>query len=312
MAISLTLIATLLATSGSFYLDPPAGLKFVKTGNFDTRYETFGKALSQSGEPPVVLLHGAFESVTTFRPVAQQLATVTHVEAYDLSGYGFTNHVGPYTLDGLVTQLHQFLTARHLVHPVLVGHSLGAGVIAAFVLAYPNLAKAMVFVDGDGLAVRYPGSSLGNFIISPYKDALYRSFVTSSWVMRLIFNTACGSNCPPLSEADLANLEAPFRVRGAEQALLSYGKRSVVGVTEEQRSTLARLGTAALVIVGADDNTISVAGARATARAIGAPSPTVIAGHGHLALWSAPTAVAAPIKELLASLALPKATQRVH
>jgi pimeloyl-ACP methyl ester carboxylesterase len=151
---SLTLIAALLATDQTFYLPRPAGLSFVKTGAFNTRYQAFGPPMSQSKQPPVVLLHGAFESVATWEPVAIRLARFTHVEAIDLSGYGFTDRVGPYTLDGLIAQLHHFLHARHLVHPVLVGHSLGAGVIAGYVLKYPDDARAIVFVDGDGLAVK--------------------------------------------------------------------------------------------------------------------------------------------------------------
>jgi pimeloyl-ACP methyl ester carboxylesterase len=309
---SLTLISLLIATDPSFYLKRPLGLSMVKTGSFDTRYGSFGPALSETSVPPVVLLHGAFESVATWEKVAQRLAEVTHVEAYDLSGYGFTDQVGPFTLDGLVEQLHAFLIARHLIHPVLVGHSLGAGVIAGFVLRYPTLARAMVFVDGDGLAVNYPGSSLGGLLPDPYKTALYRSFVTNAWVMRSVFSSACGPNCPELSDQDLATLEAPFRLRGAEGALLSYGSRSVVGVTAAERNRLTPLHLPARVIVGAQDNVISLQAAKETAQVLGAPSPTVIAGQGHLALWSAPAAVAMPIEELLASLTPAKVGQGGH
>ena len=309
---SLTLISTLIATSPSFFLERPAGLSFVKTGSFETRYESYGPRLAETSNPPVVLLHGAFESVGTWKPVATQLASVAHVEAYDLAGYGFTDHFGPFTLDGLVTQLHAFLTARHLSHPVLVGHSLGAGVIAGFALRYPTAARAIVFVDGDGLAVNYPGSSLGGLLPDPFKTALYRSFVSNNWVMRQVFASACGPHCPKLSDRDLANLEAPFRQRGAEQALLSYGQRSVVGVTVAERNRIKSLHLEALVIVGAQDSVISLRAADETAQALGAPSPTVIAGHGHLALWSAPASVAMPIEELLASLAVSKVKESSH
>ena len=301
--LSLTLISSLIATSGSFDEQRPSGLTMVKTGNFATRFQSFGPSVADSGRPPVVLLHGAFESVATWKGVATQLAKTTHVEAYDLAGYGFTDHVGPYNLSALVAQLHAFVIARHLEHPVLVGLSLGAGVIAAFVLKYPTLPSAMVFVDGDGLAVNYPGSSLGGLFPDPYKTALYRSVVKNGWIMRGIFSAACGPHCRRLSDKDLADLEAPFRQRGAQQALMDYSKHSVVGVTWKQRSRLASLSLPARIIVGEQDTVVSVSQASATARAVGAPPATVIAGPGHLALWSAPAAVAAPIEELVASLA---------
>jgi pimeloyl-ACP methyl ester carboxylesterase len=302
----------MIAASPTFFREVPRGLTFVQTGSFNTRFVAFDDGAQTRHLPPVVLIHGAFESVETWKPVAKLLARRTHVEAYDLSGYGYTNRVGPYTLAGLVNQLHEFLNARHLEHPVLVGHSLGAGVIARFVLRFPKVASAIVFVDGDGLAVSYPGSGLGDWFPEPYRTAFYRSFVTNSWLMRGIFAGACGPHCPPLSDAQLADLERPFRLHGAEAALFAYGKRRVVGVTEAERERIRGLGINALVIAGAADTVVPPGAARETAAALGAPAPVLIAQRGHLALWSAPRAVAMSIEEFVARLGTGKVGQRSH
>jgi pimeloyl-ACP methyl ester carboxylesterase len=49
--------------------------------------------------------------------------------------------------------LRGFEHRLHLAHPVLVGHSLGAGVAAAAGLARPHDVSGVVLLDGDALAL---------------------------------------------------------------------------------------------------------------------------------------------------------------
>jgi len=295
-------LASVTAATGAYVVatDTPApvpsGLTFVRTGDLMTRYQAWGAPSSH----PVVLVHGALESVATWRPVARLLAPTTHVEAYDLVGYGYTDHVGPYTTDSLAAQLAAFLDARHLVHPVLVGHSLGAGVIARFVLDHPGRAAGVVFVDGDGLSVTFPGTWVPGALPEPFRTAAYRAVVRNRGLLSTIFGLACGPNCPTLTPAQLTDVQRPLLVAGAEQALLAYTSRPVVGVTARELARVASPTLPAAVVFGAEDNE-NVANAPAlTAARIGAPAPVVIAGCGHLSLWSHPSAVAAVIEGLLA------------
>ncbi|MEI8126684.1 MAG: alpha/beta hydrolase [Actinomycetota bacterium] len=269
----------------------PAGLHFVSTGAFETRFQTWGKGSSQ----PIVLLHGAFESVATWVPIAERLARNFHVEAYDLKGYGYTNHVGPYSLRALAQQLSDFISVRRLHSPVLVGHSLGAGVLAQFVLDHPHVASGIIFLDGDGLSASIPGNFFTELVPEPFRTALYRMAVRSRWFVSSVWNMACGDPCPPLRASDLAEVMAPFSVAGAESALEDYGRHAIVGVSVSQRDTLARWKIPSLVISGANDVELSNAAARETARAIGAPAPIFIPHSGHLALWSRPQLVAQAI-----------------
>jgi len=277
----------------------PSGLTFVRTGPMMTRYQAWGAPSSH----PVVLVHGAFESVATWRPVARLLSPVAHVEAYDLEGYGYTEHVGPYTTASLAAQLAAFLDARHLVHPVLVGHSLGAGVIARFVLDHPGRAAGVVFVDGDGLSVTFPGTWVPNALPEPFRTAAYRAVVRNRALLSTIFGLACGPNCPTLTPAQLTDVQRPLLVAGAEQALLAYVSRPVVGVTEGELIHVASPSLAAAVVFGAEDNENAPGAPTATAARIGAPPPVVIPGCGHLSLWSHPGAVAAVVTGLLARVA---------
>ena len=195
----------------------PAGLTYVSTDGYATRYQAWGPASAR----PVVLVHGAFESVATWVPVATRLARTVHVEAYDLEGYGYTEHVGPYTTEAMARQLAGFLAARHLEHTVLVGHSLGAGVIARFVLDHPGQAAGVVFLDGDGLSASYPGSSVPGLVPQPFRTALYRGAVRNRSLVSTVFGLACGPGCPTLTSRQLTAVQGPLLVAGAELMLIT-------------------------------------------------------------------------------------------
>jgi len=269
----------------------PAGLTYVRTDGYATRFQAWGPVTAR----PVVLVHGAFESVATWVPVATRLARTVHVEAYDLEGYGYTEHVGPYTTESMALQLAGFLAARHLVHPVLVGHSLGAGVIARFVLDHPGQAAGVVFLDGDGLSVAYPGSSIPGHVPEPFRTALYRGMVRSDALVSTVFGLACGPGCPTLTPQQLDAVRRPLLVAGAEQALIGLSSRPVVGVTPAELGRIRSPALPALVVFGADDPEFSSGAPARTAARIGAPPPTVIARCGHLSLWSHPAQVARAI-----------------
>lgn len=295
---SVTVIAAVYDAETSRPTPTPLGLSFVRTGAYLTRFESWGAPSVH----PVVLIHGAFESVDYWKPVATLLSRTMHVEAYDLEGYGYTQRVGPYNASTLATQLYDFIRARHLNHPVLVGHSLGAGVIARFVLAYPHVAAGIVFLDGDGLSSVYPGTTLLPWIPHLYETALYRYAVRNDSLVATIFRAACGPHCPVLTPAVLSMVQRPFEVAGAQSALFEYAEKPLVGVSVAQLREVGRFAIPTRVIFGADDNVYPSSTPRLTALRLGAPAPEIIAGAAHLTLWTNPGAVATAISRLVATL----------
>lgn len=295
---SLTLIAAVYDAETSRATPAPSGLSFVRTGDYLTRFQSWGGATAR----PVVLVHGAFESVDYWRPVARLLSRTAHVEAYDLEGYGYTQRVGPYNAAALAQQLHEFLVARHLTRPVLVGHSLGAGVIARFILDYPHFASGVVFLDGDGLSLRFPGTGLVSWIPNLYLTALYRYAVRNDALVAAIFRAACGPQCPAVTPAVMSMVQRPFEVAHAQSALLAYATQPIVGVTVAQLRLIRRFAIPARVVFGALDTQYSSTTPALTASRVGAPAPEIIPGAGHLSLWSSPGAVAAAIGRFVDTL----------
>src|SRR5487761_2292767 len=217
VAISAALVMTGITQMYILSTDRPAaiprGLDFVRTGDYMTRFQAWGPPSVH----PVVLVHGAFESVSYWQPMAAILSRSVHV--------------GPYNTEALAQQLYHFIVARHLVQPVLVGHSLGAGVIAQFVLDHPRIAAGMVFLDGDGLSLSFPGRQILSVIPSLFKTAIFRFAVRSDFLVRKVFALACGPSCTPLTAAQLHAVQLPFEVAGAQQSLHTYASQPIVGVT---------------------------------------------------------------------------------
>ncbi len=279
---------------------PPDGLNFVAAGDVNTRYESWGTTGS-----PIVLVHGAAESVDTWSKLVPVLARDHRVYAYDITGYGYSERKAPYTVEHLAAQLLGFLDAMHLggpgqPRPLLVGHSLGAGIAAEATLEQPSRIGALMFLDGDGLPLP-GGRGAPPVLVNPYKTSLLRLVLGSDTIIRRIYNSACAKACPTLDHAAIDQWTRPFRQPGAEQALWQMTANGIPAVSPERLTTLRTVKVPTAVVFGALDT--QGGNATETATRIGAPPPTLIPNAGHLTLISSPTQVAAAINTLAARTA---------
>lgn len=110
-----------------------------------------------STAPPVVLLHGISSGAASWLHAARLLGEHTEVIAWDAPGYGESTPLpSPAPTDNdYATRLHDLLLALGLRRCVLVGHSLGALMAAAYVRHYAGDARAcqvtqLVFISPAG------------------------------------------------------------------------------------------------------------------------------------------------------------------
>jgi pimeloyl-ACP methyl ester carboxylesterase len=189
VGITLAAIAFDLATNGSE--QPPSALypgPFVRVDGTLLAYRSWGHTGS-----PIVLLGGAAESSWVWHEVGPLLARPGHrVFALDLPPFGYSQRHGPYTMAHWLQLLESFERRRHLKHPVLVGHSLGAGVAAAAGLAHPDDVAGVVLLDGDALAFGGNHGWLADLLVYPYYPALYRIITGSDWVVGRVLRNAWG------------------------------------------------------------------------------------------------------------------------
>jgi pimeloyl-ACP methyl ester carboxylesterase len=176
-----------------------------------------------------------------------------------------------------------------------VGHSTGAGVVAAAALRAPGRVDGLVLLDGDALdtGAGAGADGLRSVLLDPYRMTLLRLAVRSDWIIRRIYASQCGPACPRLGRAGVDRWRRPLQVAGAERGL--WHMPGVVGLPASRVAELARLPVRKAVVFGADDGVFPRSSPWETARRIGAPPPVIISGARHLSLISHPAQVAAAV-----------------
>jgi pimeloyl-ACP methyl ester carboxylesterase len=267
---------------------------FVRVGGATVAYRSWGERGS-----PVVLLGGAAEPSWVWHDVGPVIARAGHrVFALDLPPFGYSQRRGPYTMTHWLQLVRGFERRLHVMRPVLVGHSLGAGVAAAAGLAHPHQVAGVVLLDGDALPFGGNHAWLTDLLVYPYYTAIYRLVTGSDWIVGRILRNAWGPTPAPTGHATLAQFERPFRVQGTDAALKQLAAGGIPGLTLRQ---LARLHIPRAVIWGADDTVDSLASGRSTAAALHTRLRT-IPQAGHLTMLAAPRPTAKRILDFIASL----------
>ena len=127
-------------------LHPPRG-RFVDVGGLRQHVVDFG-APAAAPEPAIVLVHGAACNVEDMRPLGERLAKRHRVVLVDRPGLGWSERGGPdgnspaYQAAILRGVLDQIAVDRAIV----VGHSWGGAVAAAFALDHPQRTAGLVVI----------------------------------------------------------------------------------------------------------------------------------------------------------------------
>jgi pimeloyl-ACP methyl ester carboxylesterase len=281
-----------LATDGS--AGRPAGLRMIRAGGFDTRYLAWGKPTSQGS--PIVLVPGAFETADTFAALGPALGLHHRVFAIDLTGTGYSATSPPFDASHLAAQVLAFVRGMHLAGaraPVLVGHSSGAAVVGMAVLLDRAAAAGIVFLDGDATPLPLP-PVIGWLLINPYRTTLVRLVLSSSWLIRQIYQSQCGPGCPSLSAAGVQTWRRPLEQPGFLDVVAYNARHGIPSLSDAQLRALRATSVPKAVIYGRNDPQLGSSDARATAVRIGAMPPVAVPGR-HLTMISSPRQLAAAL-----------------
>jgi pimeloyl-ACP methyl ester carboxylesterase len=109
-----------------------------------------------SGGPAVIAVHGILSSSRAWAAVARALGDRASLYAVDLRGRGQSNALpGPYGTAAHAADVVAVVDALGLDRATLVGHSLGAYIVAQFGADHPDRVNQLVLVDGG---VEIPGT----------------------------------------------------------------------------------------------------------------------------------------------------------
>lgn len=97
---------------------------------------------------PVVLFHGSVAWSEFWRRTIDALAAAGfRVIALDMPPFGFSDRPGHYARSDQAPRINDVLRHLQIVHPIIVGHSVGSGAATEFVMRYPESPRALVLID---------------------------------------------------------------------------------------------------------------------------------------------------------------------
>ena len=264
-------------------------------------------AAHPAGLPPLVLVPGFAESTYVFSRLGPRLAAGRDVYAYDVRGYGFTAHQGPYTLASDTDQLAGVIAALHLGRPIVLGHSLGVAIALSLALRDPGSVTGVVAANGDGTPYfgnDRSGAGGGGVLRSvltlpPLGPAVVTAVVRHRDPIRDLVASQCGPGCPSDDRA-VDRWRAPFLTPGGVTAFLAIARQPLVGLTDDQEREV-RVPTA--IVSSSEDTSFDHTQAVATAARLHTTLVAELPGARHLALLGEPDRFAAALRPQLVALA---------
>ena len=260
---------------------------FVDVNGTEILVESTPYVGDESAEAPLfVLLHGFGASTFSWREVVEPLSKLGQVVAYDRPAFGFTERplhwVGenPYgyraNAEILSALIAKYGEGREII---LVGHSSGGQLAAAYAEQFPDRVQRLVLVDPAIFTTGGMPEGLAWVLDVPQIDRLGPFFVQGIASSGLEVLARSVYNPTLITDDIVAGYTAPLQVIGWEEALWEFTKAPrPIEVAERLRD----IQQPTLVISGEDDTIVPVSDSERVASAIDNSSFMIITQSGHL------------------------------
>lgn len=218
-----------------------------------------------------VLVHGLGVSSRYFGPLAAELARTGRVFLVDLPGYGAApNPRREVGLDDHAAVLAGFLRATRIENPVIVGHSMGAQVVAILAERHPDVTDRIVLMAPT---MQPDSRTAGAAVRGLLRDAL-REPLAVFWIASTDYLIRCG---------------LPYLMRQLPLML-----------ADRLETRIAALRARVLVVNGDRDPIVAGGWARRLARLASAAEFREVTGP-HVIMHTDPVMVAAHVREFAES-----------
>jgi pimeloyl-ACP methyl ester carboxylesterase len=239
-----------------------------------------------SGEPAVVLLHGAGASAYTFRDIIQPLAGNRRVLAIDWYGFGWTERPAEpaaYTVPGQIAMVHAVLEKENIRRAHLFGHSFGALLANAYAEAHPETVASLTLLSPPATLGDTPwllGTRPGRAVLYP----LLRLFLSSEARFADMQRRSYARQEQPTRE-EMENYRQRLLVEGLWSALNGFFSG------DEPAPDAPRYGVAGIplmILAGRQDPIVPLAQTEQLAQTIPGARLEILEQSGHNALEERP------------------------
>lgn len=148
---------------------------------------------------PVLFVHGNGANLTQWQAQLDHVRQSRRAVALDLRGMGKSAVPanGDYSIDAMANDVAAVADALHLNRFIIVGHSYGGGVVAAYAATHPDRVAAAVFAD-SAANVSMPKEAGEKFIAALRKN---KDAVVKAWFAPILVNAS-----DPVRDAVLASV----------------------------------------------------------------------------------------------------------
>ncbi|MDR2193029.1 MAG: alpha/beta hydrolase [Treponema sp.] len=279
----------------------PALLKQAKSLTIRKDESIFYYDSGADAKPPVILIHGLGDEADSWRRLIPLLDNTCRTLALDLPGFGRSKSGGMITIGRHIKAVVSLLEMSGPA--ALAGSSLGGVIAQAVAAAKPELAKALILIDGGAPLTNAPGGALNMLgkALPFYGTHWYRAFRKNhAAAYRSLFGYY--HNFEELPEEDRSFLYQRVieRVESAEQERAYFGTlRSMIWYTMTRTASLAKALAdykGSVAFVWGENDKILPPKTADSIRSIRPEAPFVlIPNAGHLPHQEHPEAVAAVI-----------------
>jgi N-formylmaleamate deformylase len=256
-----------MTTDGTTRTPPRGRSGFAEANGIRHHYLAYG-----DGDRAVVIVPGITSPAITWEFVAERLAQDARVITLDVRGRGLSDVPATgYDLPDYAADVAGVIGALGLDRPTLLGHSMGARIVAALGALHPRSCGPLILVDPP---LTGPGRDPYPTSWDSFRQQLHEAYAgTTADEVRRFY--------PRWAEAEL-QLRAEWLATCDEAAVLATYRNFDV---EDFFAYWARLRGPLLFVYGGDSPVVTTAGAAEVAGANPAAELVAIPGAAHMIPW---------------------------
>lgn len=253
------------------------------------------------------MIHGFRGTHHGLLPIAKYLKGSANILIPDLPGFGKGAHLKEYTLDAYVEWLHRFMQKHTFdTPPILLGHSFGSIICAAYAEKYPSTIKKLILVNPIGApALEGPKKVMTKLAVSYYKigaalpeKAAYR-WLSAKPVVRIMSVTMAKTHDKGLKTFIHHQHDRYFsRFHSAQSVLEGF----TTSVSHHVGQFAPRIKPSTLLIAGSLDDITPLSEQYGLVKKFPKAQLKVIKNVGHLTHYETPEIVAKLVQAFIKSV----------
>lgn len=247
--------------------------------------------------PTIIMIHGFRGTHHGLELIAEYMSEFDDIQIPDLPGFGDGPRLEQYGLDAYVEWLHDYILAAGHYQPVLLGHSFGSIVSAAYAAKYPETISKLILVNPIGApALEGPKAVLTKLTVFYYwagtklPSALATRWLSSKAVVQIMSSVMAKTRDRELRQFIHGQHHEHFSSFHSPDSVSESFQTSV---RHSVRDFAPKIFVPTLLIAGEKDDITPLFKQRELAQKFPNAHLEVIQGVGHLTHYETPDQVAA-------------------